>query len=105
MIDIKKVSQNFFSQKKNIIIIILIVVLIAGIFFYFKYKKSAAPLTPEEQVHEMVNDAADQASKLNLTEDQRSLDLENSIKNNPGKVLPPKEAKNREAEIIRSMYQ
>lgn len=105
MIDIKKVSQNFFSQKKNIIIIILLIVLVLlGVFFYKKYKASLIPLTEEEKVNQMINTAAEDASRLNLTEEDRSRIMQEALKA-PADTLPPKEAKIREAEILKSLSQ
>ncbi|MBP9716000.1 MAG: hypothetical protein KBD48_02310 [Candidatus Pacebacteria bacterium] len=105
MIDIKKVSQNFFSQKKNIIILILLIVLVLlGVFFYKKYKASLIPPTEEEKIQEMINTAAEDAVKINLTEEDRINAMDEALKA-PGHTLPPKEAKAREAEIIKSLYQ
>ncbi|MFA7192102.1 MAG: hypothetical protein WC089_02270 [Candidatus Paceibacterota bacterium] len=105
MIDIKKVSQNFFSQKKNIIIIILLIVLVLlGVFFYKKYKASLIPQTEEEKIQEMINNTAEDAMNINLSEEQKIEFVEQS-QSKKSNTLPTKEARARELEIIKSLYQ
>jgi regulatory protein YycI of two-component signal transduction system YycFG len=103
MIDIKKVSQNFFSQKKNIIIIILLIVLVLlGVFFYKKYKTPVAPMTEKEKFSQIMDQDAIEVMKINITEEQKMemIKKTNGLKAN---ILPPEEARVRDLEIIKNL--
>jgi Tfp pilus assembly protein PilO len=102
MIDTKKVFKDFFSEKKNIIVLILVIILVL-LGFYF-YQKTKTPLTPEQELEKIFQQAEKDASSINLTEEQR-VEMMAEVMDQPGAVLPSKEARERELEIIRSLYQ
>lgn len=101
----QKISEFFSGKNKNIIIIVfLVIVLVVLGLLYYKNMKKSEKETDQQKLDIMINTAAEDAAKLDLTEDQRSNLMKENLRN-PGHSLPAQEAKAREAEIIKSLYQ